>query len=121
VTVGCGKSNPNRLAIFGKVTAANEGPISGSITFVPKEGSLGPAAMTALNKGEYQFSDRNGPTTGPHWVIVRRSITKPRIPTADRGEQKSSADEVSKGALKTEWRLAVDVKESASYDLSLPP
>lgn len=121
LTAGCGKSNPNRLAIFGKVTAANEGPISGSITFIPKEGSHGPAAMTALDHGEYRFNDRNGPIAGPHWVIVRRASTKPRLPTADRSEPKSSADEVLKGALKTEWRVAVDVKESTSYDLSLPP
>jgi hypothetical protein len=120
---GCSKSNSlTRLPVFGKVTAADNSELNGSITFIPSEGIHGPAATTEVVHGEYHFSEQNGPTIGPHQVMVRRSVAQPRVP-APGSSQKSETEGVSPGGLKTEWRLSTNLTENVAepYDFKLSP
>jgi hypothetical protein len=123
ILTGCSKSNSiKRLPVFGKVAATDTTEFNGSITFIPNEGTHGPAASTALAHGEYRFSEQNGPTVGPHQVVVKRWIAQPRIPVTGNS-QKSETEGVSSGGLKTEWRLSTNLTENVSepYDFKLSP
>ena len=73
---GCGKGGPARLPIEGSVVRADGEKIHGSITFVPAEGREGPAATTGVLDGAYRFDRENGPTAGPHRVMVHKMIAK---------------------------------------------
>ena len=53
--------------------------LSGSITFLPAPGRPGPAATTKLAEGSYQFDRSNGPTAGPHTVIIRRVVSRAKM------------------------------------------
>ena len=100
----------------------NAEEINGSITFTPAEGSHGPAATAKLVQGEYRFDESNGPTAGPHRVIVKKSIVHNRVPSPATGESKSGTSTASSES-KMEWKLNADVKEHAplQYDFKLPP
>jgi hypothetical protein len=128
VLPGCGQRNsPARLPIYGTVTLAGGEKPNGSISFVPDDGNSGPAAMTALAEGRYQFNETNGPTPGPHKVIVRQLVLEKRIPGPSTGDVKSEATKSvgneAKSAAKTEWKLNANLTNSASgpYDFTLEP
>jgi hypothetical protein len=110
----------SRLPVFGTVSLPNAEGINGSITFVPTEGNHGPAALAKLTDGKYQFDRTNGPTVGPHQVIVKRTFPRSRVPTPNGSDQKGEA--VSAG-IKTEWKLNANLKEQASnqYNFTLEP
>ena len=56
------------------VTCAKGEGFSGSITFVPDKGRPGPAATTGVRGGYYRFDGTNGPTAGPHKVMIRKIV-----------------------------------------------
>lgn len=68
--IGCGGTRvENRVAVSG--TVIREGsPVSGSITFLPKEETRGPAASTSIINGTFRFSVTDGPSPGSHRVVV---------------------------------------------------
>src|SRR5262249_5944540 len=78
--------------------ATGEKP-TGSITFVPTVLQSGPAATTAIVDGRYQFDRTNGPTEGPHHVIVTRRIDKETVLRFRR--EKAAPDTEPE----TEWTL----------------
>ena len=123
-SAGCGKKDRvTRLPLFGKVSTSNDEEINGSITFIPSEGFHGPAATATIANGEYQFNQENGPTAGPHQVIVKRLTSRNRLPGTNRGDQKSDSEAIPSGNSKTEWRLSANLTKNASnqYDFTLPP
>jgi hypothetical protein len=82
--------------------------LNGSITFIPAQGQSGPSATTKLDEGQYEFDCTDGPTAGPHTVIIKRVVSRSRThPTlaSKQGNQESSA----------EWTLAVDVVDNGQY------
>ena len=74
--VGCGKGGPARFPVHGAVSRSDGEKVNGSITFLPSEGLTGPAATASLIESEYRFDRENGPTAGPHQVIVHKITSK---------------------------------------------
>ena len=115
---GCGKGGPTRLPVHGAVSHADGEKVNGSITFLPSEGRAGPAATTSLIEGEYRFDRENGPTAGPHRVIVSKIVPKRAVLEALVQKKSPPA-----GGGKTTWTLSTDVPAVAPYqrDFNLDP
>lgn len=79
-TLGCGGGydGPDRYALYGTVTREGEPLREGTIQLTPNGG--GPAAMTAITEGEYEFTAETGPVVGDHEVKIIRFLEKPPIP-----------------------------------------
>ena len=107
--VGCGKQKGlGRLPLHGKVTLANGTTVSGTISFLPAPGHAGPAATTKLAEGNYWFDGQNGPTTGPHTIIIKR--------IAHRDEQlKLLAAKTCQPPTKSEWTQSADISDDGQY------
>ena len=114
--VGCGKWGPARLPIRGTVLAANGKKFSGSITFVPTEGTPGPAATANLIVGDYRFDRENGPTVGPHRVIVTKLVAKDMaLKSRPHANPPASAEDAVAEAARTVWTLSADVSADPPY------
>ena len=112
---GCGsESSVVRLPVHGTVTVASGERLNGSITFVPAQGQAGPSATTKLDEGKYEFDLTNGPTAGPHTVIIKRVVSRADALKAIKAMQPSREN----GA---EWTLSADVADKGQYlqDFSL--
>jgi len=70
--------------------------------------------------GEYRFDRDNGPTAGPHRVVVNRTILK-ETALASRGEKKMPPAVL--GEAKTKWMVTVDLPANGPYrrDFTLDP
>jgi hypothetical protein len=75
--LGCGSGGDdlNRIAVSGRVEQGGQPLASGAISFLPVEGHDGPAANGIVEDGEYYFSEENGPTPGPHRVVIQQQIS----------------------------------------------
>jgi hypothetical protein len=106
---GCGRKNEVvRFPVHGTVVLADGAKLSGSISFLPAKGQSGPAATTALTDGSYKFDRSNGPAAGPHTVIVKRIVPRPRVPdplTVKRPIQKAGM----------EWTRTAEVADDGRY------
>jgi hypothetical protein len=106
---GCSSEHgPDRLPLHGTVTMPNGERLSGSITFIPAQGHTGPSATAKLEEGKYEFDRTNGPTAGPHSVILRRVVSRADSQKAIRENQPNREN----GA---EWTLSADVAENGKY------
>ncbi len=101
-----------RLPISGAVTIRSGEQLAGSISFLPASGQKGPAATTTLTAGSYQFDHTNGPTAGPHRVIIKRVVPKSDM-LASRGSHNPRAPKETPppGELRMEWTLSADVSD----------
>lgn len=68
---GCGPSGPQRAAVHGRVTIADQPLASGQILFVPVAPNSGPAVSAAIVNGEYKIDESEGPIIGKNRVEVR--------------------------------------------------
>jgi hypothetical protein len=66
--VGCGNSSVPRQAVYGAIAGASGR--SGLISFVPKQGTKGPAARVAIHDGRYEFDESTGPFPGTYQVTI---------------------------------------------------
>ena len=82
----CDSASPRR-PVSGTVSIDGVEVSVGSISFLPDAGHRGPAASTAIVAGKYRFDSENGPTPGPHRVIVGVEQTPA---TSESGEQAPS-------------------------------
>jgi hypothetical protein len=121
--VGCGKGDrATRLPVFGAVSLESGEKLSGSISFVPTEGHRGPAATTTLVDGNYRFDRDNGPTAGPHRVIVKRVNSKSKMLAGLAEKKPKDAKPGSAAEPKREWTVFVDVAENGiQCDIALEP
>jgi len=71
LAAGCGQSGPQRAAIHGRVTIADQPLASGQILFIPVAPNAGPSASGAIVNGEYKIEEREGPIVGKNRVEVR--------------------------------------------------
>jgi hypothetical protein len=94
--------------MHGTVTLASGERLNGSITFLPAEGQSGPSATTKLNAGKYEFDSTNGPTAGPHTVILKRVVGRADTLKAIEAKQRLPEN----GA---EWTLSVDIADNGQY------
>jgi hypothetical protein len=106
---GCGSEHGvDRLPVHGTVKMAGGELLNGSITFRPKKDKPGPSATTNLAEGKYEFDSTNGPTAGPHDVIIRRVVKRADAHqpiAAKQGNQENG----------TEWNLSADVVDNGQY------
>jgi len=118
---GCGKGpRVFRLPVFGAVSLSSGEKPNGSITFLPDEGRSGPAATASLVDGEYRFDHDNGPTAGPHRVMVTRIVPK-ETTLASRGDKKQPL--AVPAETRTKWTVLVDLAPNGPYrrDFTLEP
>lgn len=80
---GCGSSAIPRQAVYGTIVGAQGR--KGVISFVPSEGTKGPAAQVAINNGNFRFSEATGPVPGVYSVTIR--LDEPRNSNAKPGEK----------------------------------
>jgi len=125
IVMGCGRpSGVERLPVFGTVTDAGGDKVSGSISFVPDQGRPGPSAIASIKDGEYRFDKSNGPTAGPHRVIVTRKATKEPVvkQTGSPGGAPTGKKNASTRLPATPSTLSADVPAKGPYrlDFKLP-
>lgn len=68
---GCDDGDANRAEVHGTVTADGQPIQSGTIRFIPTEGTTGPSAGGAIENGKYRLDPTNGPVVGRHRVEIR--------------------------------------------------
>jgi hypothetical protein len=124
VAAGCTRSDGVvRLPVHGAVVDAEGEKIDGSITFLPDQGRSGPSAIASLVKGDYRFNASNGPTAGPHRVIVTRTRSKEtllqRAAAKARATGSKSGGGVSQAA---EWKFSREIPANGpfEFDFKLP-
>ena len=71
-----------RLPVKGTVLQQGQPMPAGSISFLPIEGTSGPAANTSITQGKYQFTQANGPVAGRHRVVIALVPAKPDLTQA---------------------------------------
>jgi len=73
VLMGCGggERGPERVAVEGEVTFQGRAVESGSILFVPTDGTPGPRAGAEIDAGQYRLPAARGPVVGRLRVEVR--------------------------------------------------
>jgi len=109
---GCGsKSGPERIAVYGTVTTNGETIEHGSISFLPAEGHNGPAANGSISNGKYKFTTNNGPTAGPHRVLVGVAPTKQDSAQAKFPTKKSGAAGRAAAQKPGRWEFEISVSE----------
>jgi len=107
IAVGCGRqTGPKRISIQGKVEVMENPLMDGTITFLPTDGHQGPASNGVIENGEYQIPTAEGPTVGPHMVIISFIPGK---------------SEMSRGKpLRTRWEVKTEIDDKGSnQDFSL--
>ena len=109
--LGCaGSSGPQRLPVSGQISGPGSDTLTGSISFTPAKGHVGPGATCSVDKGVYRFDKTNGPTAGPHDVTIRRAVsvkmgTPGTTPAQSRKEWKLTADVPGQGSLRLDFKL----------------
>lgn len=73
----CSKpSGPRRVSVSGSVRLAGKPLPPASISFQPDQGHSGPAANGEIVNGQYRLTTEDGPTAGPHRVVI--SLAPPK-------------------------------------------
>lgn len=68
---GCsGAGVPKRVPVSGYVSFDSAPLKSGSIRFVPTDGTTGPAAVATIDEGFYELLPENGPVLGRHRIEI---------------------------------------------------
>lgn len=68
---GCGDAGPQRTAVHGAVWVDGKPLESGSIRFVPTDGTKGPEAAAQIENGFYELPIQEGPVVGTVRVEIR--------------------------------------------------
>ena len=71
LSLGCGASGPERTEVQGTVSFDGTPVESGSIAFIPSEGTVGPSTGGSIIAGTYHLASGEGPVIGPHRVEIR--------------------------------------------------
>ncbi len=114
VGLGCsGDKGPLRVRVIGVVERKAEPLVNGTITFLPAKGHKGPAANGVIQNGKFDIPAAEGPTVGPHQVLI--SV----LPGKMSAEFKAGMS-APKPSMRTRWELEADVtKEQTDYDFIL--
>lgn len=101
------------MPLAGTVVGPGGEKFSGSVSFLPPAGASGPAATASLVDGQYRFDASDGPTPGPHRVVVTRSVPKGAVMQAVTGQGASGVPP------KMRWTLSIDVPDKPPYQCDL--
>ncbi len=127
--LGCDKATERR-PVGGAVTVDGHAVARGSVSFFPDRGQSGPPASTAITAGRYQFNSTNGPTAGPHRVVIGIETNpagiKVNIPAISNGAKQAPRRPAPKPSLKTEpaagyagptqWTSTAEIAAASSSD-----
>ncbi|TWT83258.1 hypothetical protein CA13_47230 [Planctomycetes bacterium CA13] len=130
--LGCGSSKePLRHAVAGIVKVDGQNVKSGSLSFLPARGTVGPAATTVIVDGKYSFHHSNGPYQGSHRVMIgiEPAIQEAGVATTaaqakrgSRNPKKSESKPVAEPELKRTWEIPFVVPDqtqvSKDFELS---
>lgn len=110
---GCGqKSGPTRIGVSGVVDRSTEPLVNGTITFLPAKEHKGPAANGVIQNGKFEIPEDEGPTAGPHQVLINLTPGKMTAEFA-AGMKKSKSS-------RTQWEFPVEVSSAqADFDFVL--
>jgi hypothetical protein len=90
MAVGCGDEG-SRAEVHGTVTFEKQPVESGSIAFIPIDGTQGPATGGPIEGGAYRLARRDGPVIGPHRVEIRATRKTGQQILAGPGAENPSA------------------------------
>ena len=88
---GCGDAGPERAEVLGKVTFEGTPVESGSIAFIPAQGTTGPSVGGGISGGAYRIARSDGPCLGPHRVEIRATRKTGRQVPAGEGASDPAA------------------------------
>lgn len=117
---GCGRSDgPSRVAVGGQVDRMGAPVEEATISFLPIGPEGGPAAITAVANGKYQFQRRLGPPPGKHRVLVVPTSSAKRerfeAPPGDANSRAADGAAVSP----VRWETEVEVPDADACDLAI--
>ncbi len=111
---GCtGDKGPARIRVMGVVERRAEPLVNGTITFLPANGHEGPAANGVIQNGKFDIPAAEGPTVGPHQVLINLLPGKmsPEFAAGMSG---------AKTPQRSRWEFPVEVSnDKADYDFVL--
>jgi len=125
--VGCGESGVERAEVQGNVTFDGTPVESGTISFIPIEGTQGPSAGGAITDGSYHIPPDKGPVIGKHRVqIVGTRKTGKQMKAGPEAEDPNAIiDEIEMfipPEYNTRSELTVDVEPGTNeFDFDLEP
>lgn len=119
--VGCGASNTEAVSIQGKVTFDAVPIDSGSISFLPDDGSKRVKVATAIENGHYAVTAGKGASVGSYRVEINwAKKTGRQIPSADPGISTEETIEGLPTQFNTTSTLQREVKPGVnSFDFEL--
>lgn len=108
VTHGCsGETGPKRVKVAGIVERRAEPLVNGTITFLPTAGHNGPAANGTITNGKFEIPAADGPTPGPHQVLINLLPGK-------MSAEFAAGQPGRKASNRTRWELKADVADEKS-------
>ena len=121
---GCDGSGANRAEVHGTVTTDDQPIQSGTVRFIPTEGTTGPSTGGAIENGKYRLDSASGPVVGRHRVEIRaRRKTGRKIESGFPDPPGTLVDHVAQfipARYNVESDLVVEVKRgSNSHDFHL--
>jgi len=117
---GCGRSSgPARVAVAGQVDRAGAPVSEATISFLPIGPEGGPAAMTSVMDGKYQFERRLGPSPGKHRVLVAptSSAKRERFEMPTGGADSRAAGVAAPAPVR--WETEVEVPDAEACELPI--
>ena len=117
--VGCSGGGPERIPLRGTVEVGGQPLADGSISLMPAKGHSGPSATTSIAAGRYEFTRENGPTAGPHRVIVRVTTEDKAMMLSKAAGQAPQSQPKRPGKTRWERQTEVPDREPYEYDVKL--
>lgn len=93
---GCSSSTLERVAARGAVQFDGRPLAAGKITFLPIDGTKGPAAVATITDGFYEFDRATGPVIGRHRVEIE-ALVDPGFPLDDEAAYARAAAKTTAG------------------------
>ena len=114
---GCGGGDSlNRGSVSGKVTLDGQPVETGSISFLPTDGTQGPMAAGQISKGQYSIAAKVGPVVGKYSVQIEAF--------RDTGKKNEGGSPISEPMIPPQYNsqttLKVEIKKGANtHDFTL--
>jgi hypothetical protein len=117
VAIGCGRSNVDRLPVFGSIIGPGTEKLTGSVSFIPEGNRSSPGCVASLVNGQYRFDRTNGPGAGRYRILIRRAVTKTRASQESSPELTSTTPETTGRDATLEWTLTRDIAANGPYQI----
>lgn len=106
---GCGsQTGPVRYRVHGTVDHKARPLVNGTISFLPASGHKGPAANGVIQNGVYDIPADEGPTAGPHQVLINLVPDKININVRPKGSDG--------GPMRMKWEFSAEVAEDKTNE-----